>query len=253
MQHNFAHRIMASMQVYAVTEDQFNEWEQGRKAQYLKDHPNSSFGKDKPGAQKTEKPSKSVTIDEHRYELGYPQRPTEKDLKEKSQVESVPLDAVRATQWRREWDKFGTEGDLFDGFGDHPVAVRLNNGKYLLFDGHHRTDRALSAGDADMQMYVIDADDYAPELNEKYARMDEKKAPKQRTQKDRDEEDDLMRELGFAGRITASLGDISEAFRKGVEAGKRGDSVKANPYDTDTMSSHDWLEGHKMGLTYYSE
>lgn len=59
----------------------------------------------------------------------------------------------------------------------------------------------------------------------------------------------------FARRIAASmgLGDISEAFRKGVEAGKRGDSVNANPYDTDTMSSHDWLEGHKMGLTYYSE
>lgn len=51
---------------------------------------------------------------------------------------------------------------LFEGFVDKPVAVRKETGEYIVLDGNHRSVNALNRGDKSLEMYVIDAKDYAP-------------------------------------------------------------------------------------------
>lgn len=53
---------------------------------------------------------------------------------------------------------------MIPGYTSKPVAVRRENGTYLVLDGHHRADIAYSAGKPNMDMYVIDAKDYAPHI-----------------------------------------------------------------------------------------
>lgn len=99
--------------------------------------------------------------------LAIPDAPTADLLKQFGRVESVPLDMARGTQSKMNWDAFGSgdhPGALIDGFADRPVAVRREDGEYLIFDGHHRTVSALNEGQRAMDMYVIDARSYAPQV-----------------------------------------------------------------------------------------
>jgi hypothetical protein len=84
-----------------------------------------------------------------------------------SRVESVPLSQARGTQPKMQWEKFDAGESplpLIDGYTDKPVAVRREDGEYLIFDGHHRAVKAIDNGSNNMQMHVIDAKDYAPEF-----------------------------------------------------------------------------------------
>lgn len=97
--------------------------------------------------------------------LNTPPAPSASDMKRLSRVERVPLSQARGTQPKMGWEKFEKgdhPGALIDGYGDMPIAVRREDGEYLIFDGHHRATKALNEGAADMPMYVIDAKDYAP-------------------------------------------------------------------------------------------
>jgi hypothetical protein len=93
--------------------------------------------------------------------LVMPDAPTKQVMDEFGRVEDVALSAVRRTQ-----STMGGEspGALIDGYADKPVAVRLENGEYLVYDGHHRAVAALQRDATKMEMYVVDAKIYAPEL-----------------------------------------------------------------------------------------
>lgn len=122
--------------------------------------------------------------------LSMPPAPTPDLVSRFGRVESVPISKAKATnplQWER-FDSGDHPPELVPGFGDKPVAVRKENGEYLIFDGHHRTALAASKGADSMEMYVIDAKDYAPaDAGRKSS------APTKWSTAD----DDLMRELGF--------------------------------------------------------
>ena len=95
-----------------------------------------------------------------------PPAPTKEQMDASSRVQDVPLSAARSTQSVMEWDKFnaGQYGEtLVEGYADMPVAVRREDGEFLVFDGHHRTVQAMNAGQTTMPMHVIDAKTYAPE------------------------------------------------------------------------------------------
>ncbi len=66
-----------------------------------------------------------------------------------------------------DWDKFNS-GDhpppLLEGYTDRPVAVRKEDGEYLIYDGHHRAAQAIDNDQSHMSMHVIDAKNYAPEF-----------------------------------------------------------------------------------------
>ena len=85
-----------------------------------------------------------------------------------------------------DWDRFRSNdspGPLVKGYADKPVAVRREDGEYLIFDGHHRTVDAMNRGADSMPMYVIDARMYAPE------------AAGRRPTKSTVDDNELMREL----------------------------------------------------------
>lgn len=120
--------------------------------------------------------------------LSDPPTPTAAQMAAHSSVQDVPLASARSTQGARQWDRFNS-GDhpapLIAGYAGHPVAVGMNNGEYLLYDGHHRADLAAASGAASMPMHVIPAQSYAPS----YAgRAPKTSAPEMSA-------DDLMREL----------------------------------------------------------
>jgi hypothetical protein len=99
--------------------------------------------------------------------LATPPAPSIEDMVRASRVESVPLAQARGTQPKMGWDKFDAgehPGPLLKGYEDMPVAVRREDGEYLIFDGHHRSAKAISDGASSMNMYVIDAKKYAPEF-----------------------------------------------------------------------------------------
>ncbi|HRL05109.1 MAG TPA: hypothetical protein PL098_00180 [Brevundimonas diminuta] len=119
--------------------------------------------------------------------LALPDAPTPEVMARASRVELVPLSAARATQNVMDFERFDrgeSPGPVVPGFEDKPVAVRREDGEYLIYDGHHRAVRAAQAGEAAMEMYVVDAKDYAPELAGR--------APAQ----DRTDVDALLAELG---------------------------------------------------------
>jgi hypothetical protein len=118
--------------------------------------------------------------------LAIPEAPSLDIMNKYSRVESVPLDSARATQRQMQWGDFNEgkhPGPLIKGFEDKPVAVRREDGEYLIFDGHHRAAKAKNLGAKTMDMYVIDAKTYAPEL------AGRKPAPQTIS------DDDLLREL----------------------------------------------------------
>lgn len=95
--------------------------------------------------------------------------PSVQNLKNYSRIETVdlskartPQDGVGGMNW--EANKRGEYASpLFEGYADKPVAVRKETGEYVVLDGNHRSVNAINRGDKNLEMYVIDAKDYAPQ------------------------------------------------------------------------------------------
>ena len=97
--------------------------------------------------------------------LTMPDVPTVEQMQKFGRVETVPLSQAVSFQSARNWDKFNKgeySGDLVKGFGDKPLALRLENGEYIIYDGNHRTDLAMQAGKTELPMNVIDVKSYDP-------------------------------------------------------------------------------------------
>jgi hypothetical protein len=97
--------------------------------------------------------------------LTMPDVPTIEQMQKYGRVETVPLSKAVSFQSARNWDKFNKgeySGDLVKGFGDKPLALRLENGEYIIYDGNHRTDLAMQAGKTELPMNVIDVKSYDP-------------------------------------------------------------------------------------------
>lgn len=98
-------------------------------------------------------------------QLNFPRVPTPQEVKKFSRIEKIPLSVVRKTENLLDFDNFnaGKYGeDLVKGYGDKPLAVKLNTGEHLIIDGHHRATKALRSGSKDLEMRVIDASKYDP-------------------------------------------------------------------------------------------
>lgn len=96
--------------------------------------------------------------------LDAPPTPTAEQMRSLGRLESVPVEQLRATN-RSQWGRFNSgehPPELIPGFNSRPVAVRMNNGEYLIYDGHHRSALGAGRGDSTIDMDVIDAKDYAP-------------------------------------------------------------------------------------------
>ena len=135
--------------------------------------------------------------------LTQPNTPTVEQMKQFSRVESVPLKSARGFQASR-WDLFNAgehPGSLIDGYGDMPVAVKRRDGEYLIYDGNHRTVRQLNAGADRMDMHVIDAQDYAPDM------AGRPKAKEKMT------DDELLEALGNPAPDEAKRGTASPATK----------------------------------------
>ena len=99
--------------------------------------------------------------------LAMPLVPTVEQMKQYGRVEVVPLSKAVSFQKARDWEKFNAgkgAGDLVKGYGDKPLALRLENGEYVIYDGNHRTDLALQKGKTEMPMHVIDVKSYDSEV-----------------------------------------------------------------------------------------
>jgi len=97
--------------------------------------------------------------------LAMPDVPTVEQMEKYGRTEVVPLSKAVSFQSARNWDKFNARkgpGDLVPGFGDKPLALRLENGEYVIYDGNHRTDLAMQKGQTELPMNVIDVKSYDP-------------------------------------------------------------------------------------------
>ena len=97
--------------------------------------------------------------------LTMPSVPTVEQMQQYGRTEVVPLSKAVSFQSARNWDKFNAgkgPGDLVPGFGDKPLALRLENGEYVIYDGNHRTDLAIQKGQTGLPMNVIDVKSYDP-------------------------------------------------------------------------------------------
>ena len=97
--------------------------------------------------------------------LTMPSVPTVEQMKQYGRTEVVPLSQAVSFQSARNWEKFNAgkgPGDLVAGYGDKPLALRLETGEYVIYDGNHRTDLALSKGKTELPMHVIDVKSYDP-------------------------------------------------------------------------------------------
>ena len=97
--------------------------------------------------------------------LTMPSVPTVEQMKQYGRVETVPLSKAVSFQSARRWEDFKAgkhPGDLVAGYGDKPLALRLETGEYVIYDGNHRTDLALQKGKTEMPMHVIDVKSYDP-------------------------------------------------------------------------------------------
>jgi len=97
--------------------------------------------------------------------LTMPDVPTVEQMKQFGRTEIVPLSKAVSFQGARNWEKFNSgksPGDLVAGFGDKPLALRLETGEYVIYDGNHRTDLALQKGKTELPMHVIDVKSYDP-------------------------------------------------------------------------------------------
>lgn len=91
--------------------------------------------------------------------------PSLEQISQYSSIRDVPLDMIRASQPKMDWEAFNSgkyAPPMFPGFEDLPVASLKRNGEYIVFDGHHRSVQALNEGKAQIPMYVIDASVYDP-------------------------------------------------------------------------------------------
>jgi hypothetical protein len=119
--------------------------------------------------------------------LSIPPAPTADVMKNLAKIETVNLNNVKSTN-KLDWAKFnkGEHPDvLVKGYGDKPIAVKKENGEYLLYDGHHRSVLARNNGSPEMEMYVVNAKDYAPEFAGK------------KPVKENIDTDALLKELGY--------------------------------------------------------
>jgi predicted GNAT family acetyltransferase len=96
--------------------------------------------------------------------LTMPEVPTAQQMEKYGRIETVPLSSAVSFQSARNWETFGKNprGDLIKGYGDKPVALRLETGEYVIYDGNHRTDLALKEGKSELPMHVIDVKAYDP-------------------------------------------------------------------------------------------
>jgi hypothetical protein len=97
--------------------------------------------------------------------LNIPTAPTVEQLAQYATLQPVPLDMARGSQPRMDWNKFnsGQYGEpMFPGYVDAPVAARRRDGEYIVYDGHHRSVKAMNEGSPEIPMYVIDASVYDP-------------------------------------------------------------------------------------------
>ena len=97
--------------------------------------------------------------------LTMPSVPTVDQMKQYGKTEVVPLSKAVSFQSARNWEKFNAgkgPGDLVAGYGDKPLALRLETGEYVIYDGNHRTDLALQKGRTELPMHVIDVKSYDP-------------------------------------------------------------------------------------------
>ena len=97
--------------------------------------------------------------------LTMPSVPTVEQMGKYGRTEVVPLSQAVSFQSARNWEKFNAgkgPGDLVAGYGDKPLALRLETGEYVIYDGNHRTDLALQKGQTELPMYVIDVKSYDP-------------------------------------------------------------------------------------------
>lgn len=97
--------------------------------------------------------------------LTMPSVPTVEQMQKYGRSEVVPLSKAVSFQSQRNFDKFFAgkhPGDLVEGFGDKPLALRLETGEYVIYDGNHRTDLALQKGKTELPMHVIDVKSYDP-------------------------------------------------------------------------------------------
>jgi hypothetical protein len=97
--------------------------------------------------------------------LTMPSVPTVEQMQQYGRTEVVPLSKAVSFQSARRWDEFNAgkgPGDLVPGFGDKPLALRLENGEYVIYDGNHRTDLAMQKGQTELPMNVIDVKSYDP-------------------------------------------------------------------------------------------
>jgi hypothetical protein len=97
--------------------------------------------------------------------LTMPSVPTVEQMKQYGRTETVPLSKAVSFQSARNWEKFNAgkgPGDLVPGYGDKPLALRLETGEYVIYDGNHRTDLALQKGKSELPMHVIDVKSYDP-------------------------------------------------------------------------------------------
>jgi hypothetical protein len=125
--------------------------------------------------------------------LNTPDIPTKENLDKFGKSEDVPLDMVRSTQSKMEWDKFKkgeSPGALINGYGDKPVAVKLENGEYLVFDGHHRAVTAINDGKKSMPMHVVEAKKYDPA-----------NAGRKSVKPKKEEIDNLLKDLGVNDKM----------------------------------------------------
>jgi hypothetical protein len=103
--------------------------------------------------------------------------PSKAVLDASGRVESVPISKVRATESPLERSKGRPDrGPLIEGYADKPVAARLSDGTYMLYDGHHRTEAALNRGDGALEMYVVDVKKYAPSADQKPSKFSKEDA-----------------------------------------------------------------------------
>lgn len=136
--------------------------------------------------------------------------PTTAQMDRFGRIERVPLSKVEANEPNssRRWDRFSqgdSPGAVVEGYGNRPLAIRQESGEYIIYDGHHRTQRALSQGADDLEMNVIDARNYDPE--------NAGRAPRPY---DQQEIDDLAREL---------FGDSYPAEKTAAPAGPSAPSL----------------------------
>lgn len=141
--------------------------------------------------------------------LNIPEAPTKAQMDQHSYHEDVPLSQARATQSTMDWRAKGDRknpGPLIGGYEHKPVAVKKENGEYLVYDGHHRSAAAMNDGKKTIGMHVINAKDYDP--------SNAGRPPMRQGMSD----DDLLKELGHksGGRIgRAEGGSVTEKLHVG--------------------------------------